>query len=616
MGKPRNSRPKGPAIGARTGKITRDPRLTGTRADSWQNPFTGLGSTRDKVTGGYYWPPVRLQDQELLAIFNGSDIGARVVETRPREMFRRGYDLEVASMDVDEDTPEGDVAEHKKYGSKLAMDHKVQESMVWGNLFGGALLIIGAQDGNEMDTPLNEENISTVRYLTMVDRRFASGPHKYYTDPLAPKCGEVEQYMVTNALGAPYGSMGSTLVIHESRVLRFDGARTDVLTKLQLAGWSWSLLQRAYDQLRAFESGFQAVANLMSDASQGVMKIKDLISMIASGNKDDLQTRMAMVDMSRSVARMLLIDADGEEFDRVATSFAGLPDLLDRFMMRLSAAVDIPVAILMGRSAAGMNATGDADFRAFYDSVASDQERHLAPKLERLYHIFARAKDSPFKGRDVEFRMKFHQLWQANDTEQADIELKTAQKDSAYVTAGVFTPEEVALSRAGQGKWISSGMQAFKPEDAKKRQSDDTMMQHMLEPPEELKSKQRGAEPPGSDVPPAPEARGGQGPLYGTTNKPQVAMRQLHTPPKPTRADDEREDAITHRTLRYGKPWSKHHSLAGAIKEANTLGSDTRSMRAMARGEISPRVMTIEAKNASGEWEEVKHPRDEAGRFA
>ena len=51
------------------------------RTDQWQNPYLGYGTGRDKVYAGNFVAPYRLQDNELLALFNGSDIAARVVET-------------------------------------------------------------------------------------------------------------------------------------------------------------------------------------------------------------------------------------------------------------------------------------------------------------------------------------------------------------------------------------------------------------------------------------------------------------------------------------------------------------------------------------------------------
>ena len=253
------------------------------RLDGWQNATTGLGTDRDKVMGGMFWTPIRLQDTELLAIFNGSDIGGRVATVPGKEMFRRGFSLK-ASADDDEYGAD-DFLSLKKAGEKLRAAKMFKQGMMWGNVFGGALLLIGAQDGKDVSEPLDESNIATVRFLNMVDRRFVT-VRSYYSDPLSPNFGLPETYNVVSPVA---GDSHGMRVVHESRAIRFDGVETDILTKQNLAGWSFSVYQRMYDHLRTFDMSFQSVANLMSDASQAVFKMQGLLDMLTTGGKDDLQ---------------------------------------------------------------------------------------------------------------------------------------------------------------------------------------------------------------------------------------------------------------------------------------------------------------------------------------
>ena len=253
--------------------------------------------------------------------------------------------------------------------------------------------------------------------------------------------------------------------IHETRVIRFDGAPADNLKRRQLAGWTPSVLQRPYAVLRDFAASFQAAANLLVDASQGVFKMKGVIDAIASGEVQNLQTRMQLTDMMRSSARALILDVEeGEEFSRVPTALGGIPDMLDRFMMRVAAAGDTPVSILFGRSAAGMNATGDLDVRMFYDTIASDQENILEPALRRLYAMLQNVIGQ--KGKD--FKIVFRPLWQPTDLEQAALELSVAQKDKIYLDAAAILPEEVALNRWASGKF--SSQTTLSPEAIKARE--------------------------------------------------------------------------------------------------------------------------------------------------
>jgi hypothetical protein len=254
--------------------------------------------------------------------------------------------------------------------------------------------------------------------------------------------GEPETYRITPRRGAV------NIVVHTSRLIIFGGAHTSDEERDRLGHWDHSIFNHTYQSLRQFNNVFQAAEHLVSDMSQAVMKIKGLMEMIAGGNKEQLSARMEMVDISRSVARALLLDADGETFERQDSSFTSLDAILDKFMLRLAAAAEMPVTLLMGRSPAGENATGESDFRFFYDTVKTSQENDLLPELERLIEICFRSQDGGTNGKvPEEWGIVFKPLWQMTPTEQAELEKKIAERDAIYIDGGVLLPEEVGLSR-------------------------------------------------------------------------------------------------------------------------------------------------------------------------
>jgi uncharacterized protein len=332
----------------------------------------------------------------------------------------------------------------EEYAARLQLKARVLESMIFGRLYGGGILIMGADDGQDMAQPLNEANIRTVRYLAWVDRRFVFA-NTWYAE-IGPKYGEVETWQIVN----PFGGQSNTIV-HESRVVRFDGEPVDFLMRRRLLGWTLSVLQAPYDTLRQFDQSFQSISNLMSDMSQAVMKINGLAQLI-SNDQVTLNTRMQMVDVSRSSGRMLYIDAENEEFERTATPVSGVADIIQMQMLRTAAAAKQPVALLFGREPSGLNATGDADFRRFYDVTAGEQKTDAEPKLNRLYTVIFAAKDGPTGGKvpkSIEF--VWHKLYEPSEKEQAEIRYTMAQADALYVEKEIVLPEEIALSRFRNG---------------------------------------------------------------------------------------------------------------------------------------------------------------------
>lgn len=405
--------------------------IHGARRDGWENAQTGLGTARDKATYGTFAAGFVLSHGEVASLYQHDDLAATMINARPEEMLRAGYDLKIG------DDGSELVEDLQADAELLDVDARMLEGMIWGALFGGALVIVGADDGQHPTMPLNEERVRAVHFLSVIDRRWLSVARRY-SNPLAPKFGEPEIYMITH----PESTHLSW--VHESRCVRFEGPLTDATTKRALDSWTVSSLQRPYNALRSFAAAYAGVDHLMTDASQGVFKLENLMDQIAN-NKEALQTRMQLLDMSRSVCRAVLVDASsGEDFTRVATSFAGIPDVLDRYMYRLAAAAGMPVTRLFGRSPAGMNATGESDDRNWYDSVKSDQRKILAPRLRRLYRLLTRARGADPEGIEVAFRP----LWEPTATERATLEKTVAERDAIYIQALVWRPEEVAIARS------------------------------------------------------------------------------------------------------------------------------------------------------------------------
>ncbi len=409
------------------------------RLDSWVNNATGFGTGRDKSEYGFVLPDRTLTDIELSALYHSDDMAARMIDVIPNEMLREGFGFETGD-------PKLDGILNDKFDSLSAPAH-LADGVRWGRCFGGAGLLIGADDGRDASQVLVPERAKDLNFLYVIDRRML-WPLSYYEDEGNPKLGQPSTYLVTTMGGTHF----NTTVVHESRLILFRGAPTGIRERMQLSGWDYSVMQRAYSVLRSFNTGWKAVETLLVDGNQAIFKMTGLAEMLASGGEEVLRARMQAMDLYRSVMRAMVIDADGKEtFERNTANFSNIPDTLDKFMLRLSAAVQIPVTILMGQSPAGMDATGDSDFRWFYDRIRAEQTTILAPKIRRLADIFLRTKAGQKYQRSVNkakaLGIKFPSLWTDTPLIIAQRRLAIAQGDDVYVNNQAITPEEVALAR-------------------------------------------------------------------------------------------------------------------------------------------------------------------------
>lgn len=409
-----------------------------TRLDAWTNEVTGFGTARDKTTYGYVVPNRVLADQELSSLYHHDDMAARMVDVVPQEMLREDFAVELGN-------PDDDSAVADKLES-LDARGALGDGVRWGRCYGGSGVILGCDDGQDATKPLRPERAADLDYLHVVDRRFL-WPTSWYDEP-GPKLGRPRTFSV----GVP-GSYGWTQQdVHESRLVLFGGAPTGALERAQLGGWDLSVLQRAHDVLRSFNVGWKAVETLLTDANQAVFKMSALTDIISSpgGGEELLRQRVQAMDLYRSVMRAIIVDADGKEsFERQSVSLTDVPATLDKLMLRLSSTVEVPVTILMGQSPAGMNATGDSDFRWFYDRIRSKQQRELTPPIRRIVKTFlaTKAGRAAVKNAPRTLGVKYAPLWTETPLAQAQRELAVAQRDAVYINANVLQPDEVALHR-------------------------------------------------------------------------------------------------------------------------------------------------------------------------
>lgn len=460
------------------------------RMDSWQNLATGLGTlARDKATQLMFRRTVELPDEVLDAMYHDDDLSATIVDIFPDEALRQPPTVKIGMASEDASDQEKDtikdqeVATNQRLDDWLAFD-KVGDAARWGRLFGLGGILVGADDGQDVREPLNEANIRTIKFLAVMDRRDFSAID-YYDQPLEANFGEPRLYQLHRVAGSrATAAQDAGIIVHETRIITFPGARTTRRKRNENRGADFSVLQRIHDVMQQFVQSWQSVAHVMTDGNQAVWKIKGLMTMIASGNKKALLDRMEIADIARSVTRAVMLDADSEEFSREAPNLTGVPEVLDRMMMRLSSASRIPVTILMGRSPAGQNATGDADFRAFFGAVQSYQIKTLEPRINRLVRLLFLSKDGPTKGAEPEsWSLDWPPLWQPDLEELVKARLTMAQADALYLDRGALKPETVIASRFPADGF---SIETMVPEDEFEEEEEDPP-----ETPEEMEARLR-----------------------------------------------------------------------------------------------------------------------------
>lgn len=407
------------------------------RTDGVVNLLTGLGSRHDPAAKTTYVRDRLLGENELNSLYMGNGLARRIVELLVDDAMRNWLCVETE-----------DAGRISDYMEMLHLQKHMTDSFVWARLYGGSAIVRLLKDGGTLDQPLNERSIDSIMGYRVYDRfRVQPDVSSLVQDANSERYMLPEFYTVT-----PIG--GTMYPVHHSRITIIDGDRLPDFERNSNLGWGGSVIQPIYSSLMSVGESFGYTRNIIKDFIQCVLAVKGLGEMYANGEEAKVIEYLKALDLSKSLINSMIIDADGGSFTKSASSVAGLAELLREFKSMLAAQSGYPETKLYGRSAAGMNATGEGDQRNYYDMVDGVRKATLSKPLEQIVREIFLAKDGPTRGVEpAEWSIKWNPMWQPTEKETAEVRKLVAETDVMYAGIGVLTPEEIAESRFGNGEY-------------------------------------------------------------------------------------------------------------------------------------------------------------------
>jgi phage-related protein (TIGR01555 family) len=211
--------------------------------------------------------------------------------------------------------------------------------------------------------------------------------------------------------------------------------------------WGDSVLQPVNDAVKMCGLVSGSLATLISELKIDIIKIPDMAEIVSTAEgTQKLQTRFATANAMKSVINTVVLDAS-EEWQRVQANLAGVPEIIVTYLQIASGAADIPAGRFLGLPHKGLNTTGEADARNYYDKLAGEQTTVLTPAMSVLDEVIIR---SALGTRPPEIYYEWASLWQLSDGDKADIALKKAQAYQVDVNAGQIPAVALANGRVNQ----------------------------------------------------------------------------------------------------------------------------------------------------------------------
>jgi len=402
--------------------------------DGLRNLVSNLGTSRDKAFGAEY-AFVSLSDAQLSQAWRSSWLAQKIVNLPAHESVREWREWQAEADQISRIEAEE---------ARLGLVQKVRQARVLARLYGGAAIYIGTGD-SDPTLPMDVGSVRAggIQFLAVLPKLKLSA-QTMQNDPTLPGYGRPSMY-----------KMGSDTIVHPSRLVIFDGVHLPD-PDMTSDGWGDSVLQATMDAVKAHDSVSANILSLTYEAKIDVVKIPDFTESLRSGGsayEQNMLARWQLAMTGKGINGALMIDA-AEEYEQKTMTFAGLPDIWDRFMVSVSGASDIPMTRLFGRAPAGMNATGESDTRNFYDMIKAQQSGEMQPAMAVLDECLVR---SALGERPEEIHFNWKSLHQPDAKDRAEVADKITTAFERVHRMDGLIPEE-ALGRAVVNALTESGV--------------------------------------------------------------------------------------------------------------------------------------------------------------
>jgi len=392
------------------------------RLDAWANPLTGInwGSR----AGSSKWCVDRNYDltQTLLnSIYSKDGISKRIIDIYPEEALRAFIDADQRILDELE---------------RLKLKSKTFEASRDARLFGGSVVVAFVDDGRSLEDELDYENIDKLIHLKIFDRyRVTWFPTDLVTDPLDEDFGMPLFYTIQNNNFVSSDSV--QFKVHKSRVFRFAGDSTTEFSKKNNQGWDNSCLVSLYEGIRSFGEAMGVSAEIVQGYLETTFRIPEYSDVFRPDEiGQQKRDRVNEFNRSKGAHKTIFMSLD-EEYQKHPTNVHGLSEILDRFAEIISAISSIPVSVLFGRSAAGLNATGKQELDLMNNKIEEYRNNHIKPFITWIFKILEAQKSFVAEsGSDLDFHWEFHPLVTLDEKKEAETRKLNAEVDRLYIEAG------------------------------------------------------------------------------------------------------------------------------------------------------------------------------------
>ncbi len=406
------------------------------------NAITGLGTKRDKSTYYNIHTQAHLSEEELEALYY-DPLCRRVVDIFAEAAITKPPTIKFA------EEPEGHdeiIRRFEKFLIDCDFYFYVSEALKLQRIYGGAALFLVCDDGRDVKEPLDPTRIREITDLVPLSKREIK-PHDY--NYLNYRNGG-ELYRISTSKSVNQQNDLQFMLVHHSRVLRFDGLYLPWRQRISNDGWGLSFLQPFFEPFKRYRGACDGLSTMLNEFDLYTHSLPGLANKIAAGKESAIKNRMEANALARSIYGGLVLDSE-EKVEFLSRSLGGAQDIFDRLLDDLVAAADMPKPLLFGTSpAGGLSESGKYEDKVWAATVERYQNHSLRQSLTQFFTIIFSMRGGPTDGvMPGEWSVHFPPYFAVSDADRANLRQQVALTDQIYLNANVVTPMEVRASRFG-----------------------------------------------------------------------------------------------------------------------------------------------------------------------
>ena len=339
--------------------------------DGLTNALSKLGTRADprRATTFTYCP---LHAQQIEEAYLSSGMLRKCIDIPAIDAVRNWREWKADDIDV-----EAIEKEEKRLGLRDA----VYRAEILRGLGGGAI-ILGATGNPDQPIPAGGKGLA---YLLVVSRwQINLGDRE--NDPASDNFGKPKWFEINND--------GANIRLDPSRVVCFTADPLPSLRSTvnwQDAFWGVARAERLMNAVKNADTAQDAFATLIHKARVLRVGMPDLSDILATADGEAaIAARLSNFVATESLLDATIYDAgngqdgSGEKIEQFQVSWAGMPEIMTAYDLRLCAVADIPATRLLGKAAEGMNSSGDGQQQDWHKHVRAHQDLRTRPCVEHI----------------------------------------------------------------------------------------------------------------------------------------------------------------------------------------------------------------------------------------